>query len=44
MADSLAPKIRLLQITSLYGDQQFGGDTTHLAGVIAENSTLKTWI
>jgi hypothetical protein len=30
-----------LFITSLFGDQQFGGDTPHLAGVIAENSTLK---
>jgi len=30
-----------LFITSLFGDQQFGGDTTHLAGMFAENSTLK---
>jgi hypothetical protein len=26
---------------SLAGDQQLGGDITHLAGMIAENSTLK---
>src|SRR5262249_511821 len=30
-----------LFVTSLFGDQQLGGDTTHLAGMIAENSTLK---
>jgi hypothetical protein len=44
MADTLAPKNPApsdLFITSLFGDQQLGGDTTHLAGMIAENSTLK---
>lgn len=28
-------------ITSLFGDRQLGGDTTYLAGMIAENLTLK---
>jgi hypothetical protein len=44
MADSLAPKNPApsdLFITPFFGDQQLGGDTTHLAGMIAENSTLK---
>jgi hypothetical protein len=44
MADSLVPKNPApsdLFITSLFGDQQLGGDTTHQAGMIAENSTLK---
>jgi hypothetical protein len=44
MANSLAQKIRPtsdLFITSLFGDQQLGRDTTQLAGMIAENSILK---
>jgi hypothetical protein len=44
MADSLAPKnpaVQIFCITPFFGDQQLGGDTTHLAGMIAENSTLK---